>query len=80
MGKRAQQKRRRPRPAPSVCESWKVCPGCGERPVAHIVPTPWDGYELVACVECWPDLEAQLEATGLRVSGCLGPCCQGDRS
>lgn len=74
-------RRSRRRPAwaggSEACESWQVCPGCDERPVAHVVPTPWDGFQLVACVECWPDLEAQLEATGLRVSGCMGPCCQG---
>ena len=74
---------RRPRPKPAwsdACQSWQVCPGCEERPVSHVVPTPWKGLQLVACVECWPDLEHELEKSGLRVSGCLGSYCQGDRS
>ena len=50
-----------------------LCPKCGVREIAHVVP--YRGREAVSCEECWPDLLESLQRDGAIVSGCVGPCC-----
>lgn len=43
-----------------------VCPACRERPIRYEVLLRGVG-RLVACSECWPELESQLRADGVQL-------------
>lgn len=69
--------RRRPR-AQRTAERGQRCGRCRKR-ATHVLVAPagpkpgQDGYEMHACDDHWPSLQAAVRSHGASVSGCL--CC-----